>query len=64
MDQATIDDYVQQMRDLITNPVWHAEFCAEIERETGERMDPEESHRALAGRKVRAVQTNRAWSLR
>jgi hypothetical protein len=64
MDQATIDDYVQQMRDLINDPVKHAEFCAEIERETGERMDPEESKRALAGGKVRAVQTNRAWSLR
>jgi hypothetical protein len=64
MDQATIDDYVQQMRDLINDPVKHAEFCAEIERETGERMDPEESKHALAGGKVRAVQTNRAWSLR
>jgi hypothetical protein len=64
MDQATIDDYVQRMRDLINDPVKHAEFCAEIEKETGERMDPEESKRALTGGKVRAVQTNRAWSLR
>jgi hypothetical protein len=64
IDQATIDHQVQQIRDLVNDPVRHAEFCAEMERETGERMDPEESRRALSGGKVRAVQTSRGWSLR
>ncbi len=64
MDQAIIDNYVQQMRDVINDPIRHAAFCAEIEKETGERMEPEESKRALVGGKVRVTQTNRAWSLR
>jgi hypothetical protein len=64
IDQATIDHSVQQIRDLINDPVRHAEYCAAMERETGKRMDPEESKRALTGGKVRAVQTNRGWSLR
>jgi hypothetical protein len=64
IDQASIDHSVQQIRDLISDPVRHAEYCAVMERETGERMDPEESKRALTGGKVRAVQTNRGWSLR
>ena len=64
IDQATIDHSVQQIRDLINDPIRHAEFCAAMERETGKRMDPEESKRALTGGKVRAVQTNRGWSLR
>jgi len=63
IDQATIDHSVQQIRDLINDPVRHAEFCAAMERETGKRMDPEESKRKLTGGKVRAVQTNRGWSL-
>ena len=63
IDQATIDHRVQQIRDLINDPVRHAEFCAARERETGKRMDPEDSIRALTGGKVRAVQTNRGWSL-
>lgn len=64
IDQATIDQSVLQIRDLINHPVRHAKFCAAMEKETGERMDPEESKRALTGGKVRAVQTSRAWSLR
>ncbi len=64
IDQATIDHSVQQIRDLINDPVRHAEYCAAMERETGKRMDPKESKRALTGGKVRAVQTNRGWSLR
>jgi hypothetical protein len=64
IDQATIDHSVQQIRDLINDPIRHAEFCAAMERETGKRMDPEESKRKLTGGKVRAVQTNRGWSLR
>ncbi len=64
IDQAAINQSVQQIRDLINDPVRHAEYCAAMERETGERMDPEESKRALTGGKVRAVQTSRAWSLR
>jgi hypothetical protein len=64
IDQATIDHTVQQIRDLINDPVRHAEYCAAMEQETGRRMDPEESKRALTGGKVRAVQTNRGWSLR
>jgi|GEM_PF-7113480 hypothetical protein len=64
IDQATIDHRVQQIRDLINDPVRHAEFCAAKERETGKRMDPEESIRALNGGKVCAEQTNRGWSLR
>lgn len=63
IDQATIDHRVQQIRNLINDPVRHAEFCAARERETGKRMDPEESIRALTGGKVRAEQTNRGWSL-
>jgi hypothetical protein len=63
IDQDTIDHSVQQIRDLINDPVRHAEFCAAMERETGKRMDPEESKRKLTGGKVRAVQTNRGWSL-
>ncbi|HUZ97186.1 MAG TPA: DUF4238 domain-containing protein [Edaphobacter sp.] len=64
IDQAAIDQSVQQMRDLVNDPVRHAEFCAEMEKTTGKRMDPEESIRKLSGGKVRAVQTNRGWSLR
>jgi len=64
IDQATIDHSVQQIRDLINDPIRHAEFCAAMERETGKRMDPEESKRKLTGGKVRAEQTNRGWSLR
>lgn len=64
IDKATIDHQVQQIRDLVNDPVRHAEFCAEMERKTGERMDPEESKRALIGGRVRAVQTSRGWSLR
>jgi hypothetical protein len=64
IDQATIDHSVQQIRDLINDPVRHAEYCAAMERKTGKRMDPEESKRALTGGKVRAVQSNRGWSLR
>lgn len=64
IDQATIDQCVQQIRDLVNDPVRHAEYCAEMEKTTGKRMDPEESRRALIGGKVRAVQTSRGWSLR
>jgi hypothetical protein len=64
IDQATIDHSVQQIRDLVNDPVRHAEYCAEMEKKTGERMDPEESKRALSRGKVRAVQTSRGWSLR
>jgi hypothetical protein len=64
IDQATIDQSVQQIRDLVNDPVRHAEYCAEMEKTTGKRMDPEESRRALSGGKVRAVQTSRGWSLR
>lgn len=64
IDQATIDKSVQQIRDLINDLVRHAELCAAIEKETGERWDPEESKRKLKAGRVRAVQTNRAWSLR
>jgi hypothetical protein len=64
LDEATIDHSVQQIRDLINDPVRHAEFCEAIEKETGERWDPEESKRKLKAGRVRAVQTSRAWSLR
>lgn len=64
MDQAAINECVEQIQSLINDPARHAEFCAELEKETGERMDPEESKRALTGGRIRAVQTNRAWSLR
>jgi hypothetical protein len=64
IDQATIDLSVQQIRDLVNDPMRHAEYCAEMEKTTGKRMDPEESKRALMGGKVRAVQTSRGWSLR
>jgi Protein of unknown function (DUF4238) len=64
IDQAAIDHSVQQIRDLINDPVRHAEFCAAMEKETGERWDPEQSKRKLKAGQVRAVQTSRAWSLR
>ena len=64
IDQATIDHNLQEIRDLVSDPVRHAEYRAEMERRTGERMDPEESRRALSRGKVRAVQTSRGWSLR
>lgn len=64
IDQTTIERSAQQIRDLVNDPVRHAEYCAEMERETGKRMDPEESRRALTGGKVRAVQTSRGWSLK
>jgi len=35
-----------------------------MEKETGERWDPEESKRKLKAGRVRAMQTSRAWSLR
>lgn len=64
IDQSAVDLSVQQIRDLISDPIRHAEYCAEMERETGEKVDPEESKRKLRGGKVRAVQTSRGWSLR
>lgn len=64
IDKATIDHGVQQIRDLVNDPVRHAEYCAEMEKRTGKRMDPDESRRALSRGKVRAVQTSRGWSLR
>ena len=64
IDQSAIDHSVQQIRDLINDPVRHAAYCAEMERETGERFDPEESKRKLRGGRVRGVQTSRGWSLR
>jgi hypothetical protein len=62
-DQAAIDHSVQQIRDLVNDPVRHAAACEALEKETGKRWDPEESKRKLKAGKVRAVQTNRAWSL-
>jgi hypothetical protein len=62
--KATIDHSVQQIRDLINDPVRHAVFCAAREKETGERWDPEESKRRLKAGRLRAVQTSRAWSLK
>jgi hypothetical protein len=64
IDQAAIDHSVQKIRELVNDPVRHAEYCAAMERETGERMDPETSKQALTRGKVRAEQTNRGWSLR
>jgi hypothetical protein len=64
IDRTTIEQQVQQIRDLINDPERHAEFCTWYERETGEKMDPEESIRKLRGGRVRATQTSRAWSLR
>ena len=64
IDQSAIDKIVQQIRDLVNDPVRHSEFCARAEKETGKWWDPEDSKRKLKGGRVRAVQTNRAWSLR
>jgi len=64
IDQSAIDHLVQQMRDLVNDPVRHAEFCAMMEKESGDRWDPDESKRKLKAGRVRAIQTNRAWSLR
>lgn len=47
IDQAAIDNCVQQIRHLVNDPIRHAEYCAEMERRTGERFDPEESKRKL-----------------
>jgi hypothetical protein len=63
-DQATIDHLVQQIRDLVNDPLRHAAFCEAMEKETGKRWDPEETKRKLKAGRVRAAQTNRAWSLR
>jgi Protein of unknown function (DUF4238) len=59
IDQATIDNAVQQIRELVSDPVRHAEFCKQVGID-----NPEESIRKLKGGRVRGVQTNRAWSLR
>lgn len=64
IDRATIEEQVQQIRDLLSDPERHLEFCQWYEQETGEKMDPEESIRKLKGGRVRATQTSRAWSLR
>lgn len=64
IDQAGIEQSVQQIRDLVNDPVRHAEYCAAMERETGKPLDPVESKRILSRGRVHAVQTNRAWSLR
>jgi hypothetical protein len=64
IDQTAIDHTSQGILDLINDPVKHVAYCADLERETGIKHDPEEQRRKLRAGKVRWVQTNRAWSLK
>ena len=64
MDKAAIDMTVQGIRDLVNDPVRLAEYCAEQEKETGKREDPDEVRRVLQAGRVCATQTSRSWSLK
>jgi hypothetical protein len=42
IDRAALNHAVQAIQDLLSDPIRHAEFCKELEDETGQRYDPEE----------------------